>query len=81
MNVNFGNNAIVLGFSPVVIPACAGMTGFFAEWGGEGGGAFVVGILHHCDRRPSVGWGLSRLSASPDTRDGHQPSLVRRRFC
>ena len=38
MNVNFGNNAIVLGFSPVVIPACAGMTGFFAEWGGEGGG-------------------------------------------
>ena len=34
----FVDDAIVLGFSPVVIPACAGMTGFFAEWGGEGGG-------------------------------------------
>jgi hypothetical protein len=28
-----------------------------------------------------TGWGLSRLSASPYTRDGHQPSLVRRCFC
>jgi hypothetical protein len=36
--------------------------------------------LRNWDGRPSVGWGLSRLSAYPDTRNGHQPSLVRRCF-
>jgi len=42
----FVDDAIALGFSPVVIPACAGMTGFFAEWVGEGGRGHLSSVYY-----------------------------------
>ena len=33
-------------------------------------------LLELSTRRPSTGWGLSRLSIWPNTRDGHQPVLT-----
>ena len=44
---------------------------------GEG----LCGTHAYAHRRPSAGWGLSRLSISPDTRDGTSPRWGDGGFC